>query len=105
MLSSTLAIINVFHKIWDNNKNLASRPTLYFCGTADTGSELLDTSPAAMLQGKNRYERFQIYQKHVALYPQWAKMTRYFSVPEIAHSSEVFYQNNIVQKWIYGQKF
>ena len=84
-------------------KNLESRPTLYFCGTADTGKEMLDTSSAAMLQGKNRYERFLIYQKHVALYPDWAKMTRFISVPEIAHSSQVFYPNDIVQKWIFGQ--
>ena len=83
-------------------KNLTSRPTLYFCGTADTGKEMLDTSPAAMLQGKNRYERFLIYQKHVASYPEWAKMTTFISVPGIAHSSHVFYRNDIVQKWIYG---
>ena len=83
-------------------KNLASRPTLYFCGTSDTGKEMLDTYPAALLQGKNRYERFLIYQKHVALYPGWAKMTKFISVPGIAHSSHVFYSNDIVQKWIFG---
>lgn len=85
-------------------KNLSSRPILYFCGTADTDKKLLDVNPAAMLQGKNRYERFLIYQKHVALYPQWAQMTKFISVPKIAHSSHVFYQNNIVQKWIHGQE-
>ena len=85
-------------------KNLASRPTLYFCGTADTGKGMLDTSPAAILQGENRYGRFLIYQKYVALFPQWEKMTKFFAVPEIAHSSHVFYHNDIVPKWVFGQK-
>ena len=85
-------------------KNLSSRPTLYFCGTADTDKKYLDVNAAAMLQGKNRYERFLIYQKHIALYPQWEKMTKFFAVPDIAHSSKVFYENNIVQKWILGEK-
>ena len=85
-------------------QNLYSRPVLYFCGTADTGRAMLDVNEAAMLQGKNRYERFLIYQKHVALYPSWKQKVRFFSIPDIAHSSEVFYKNNIVQKWIFGEE-
>ena len=85
-------------------KNLSSRPTLYFCGTADTEKAMLDVDKASMLQGKNRYERFLIYQKHVASYPSWKRCVKFFSIPDIAHSSEVFYKNNIIQKWIFGEK-
>ena len=85
-------------------KNLASRPTLYFCGTADTDKKMLVATSAARLQGKDRYERFQIYQKHVERYPQWKQKTKFFSVPDIAHSSEVFYRNNVIQKWIFAEQ-
>ena len=85
-------------------KNLYSRSTLYFCGTTDTGKAMLDVNEEAMLQGRNRYERFLIYQKHVARYPDWKQKTRFFSVPDIAHSSTVFYKNNIIQKWVFGEE-
>ena len=85
-------------------QNLYSRPVLYFCGTADTGKAMLDVNEAAMLQGENRYERFLIYQKHVASYPSWKQKVRFFAIPDIAHSSAVFYKNDIVPKWIFGEK-
>ncbi|MBQ9774485.1 MAG: hypothetical protein IJW17_00445, partial [Lentisphaeria bacterium] len=71
---------------------------------ADIGKAMLDVNEEAMLQGRNRYERFLIYQKHVAYYPDWKQKTRFFSVPDIAHSSTVFYKNNIIQKWVFGEE-
>ena len=69
--------------------NLTSRPTLYLCGEADTDTkgESLDTSPSAMLQGKNRYERFLIFKKYTELFPAWRKMLRFVSIPGAGHSS------------------
>lgn len=85
-------------------RNLFSRPTLYFCGTADVNRKMLDVDQAAMLQGKNRYERFKIYRKHIARYPEWEKKVVFISVPGIAHSSAVFYKDAVVQKWVFGEK-
>ena len=67
--------------------NLTSRPVLYLCGEADTDTKgkSLDKSPAAMLEGKNRYERFQIFQKYTELFPEWRKMLRFVSVPGAGH--------------------
>lgn len=86
-------------------ENLSSRKTLYFCGTADTDRKMLDVGKGAMTQGKNRYERFQIYQKYTALFPSWKQAIRFISVPGIAHSSAVFYKDNILQKWVFGESF
>ena len=47
-------------------------------GIADIERAMLDIDEASMLQGKNRYERFLIYQKHVARYPDWKQKTRFF---------------------------
>ena len=70
-------------------ENLTSRPTLYLCGEADTDTEMdsLDKSPSAMLQGKNRYERFLIFKKYTELFPAWRKMLRFVSIPDVGHSS------------------
>ena len=84
-------------------KNLSSRPTLYFCGTADIGKHLLDVTPAAVMQGKNRYDRFLTFQKYTALFPQWRKAVRFIAVPKIAHSATVFYKNHAIQKWVFGE--
>ena len=79
---------------------------LFLQKMAENGANvvLLDVNEEAMLQGRNRYERFLIYQKHVAYYPDWKQKTRFFSVPDIAHSSTVFYKNNIIQKWVFGEE-
>jgi hypothetical protein len=42
-----------------------SRQVAYLIGEADTGSDNLDTSPEAMYQGANRYERGRIYREHL----------------------------------------
>ena len=82
-------------------KNLSSRKTLYFCGSADTKGM---RNPEAMLQGKNRYDRFAVYRKYTAMFPQWAKELQFISVPGIPHSTEVFYKNSILPRWILGEK-
>lgn len=82
-------------------KNLSGRKTLYFCGTADTGGMM---TREAILQGKNRYDRFLIYKKYTSLFSEWAKAIRFFAVPGIKHSSEVFYKNDTVPQWILGKE-
>ncbi len=78
-------------------KNLSTRQTYYFCGTADHGKY-----PFPM-QGKDRLDRFEIYQKYVARFPSWKKATRFITVPDIAHDTLVFFHENITQKLVYGE--
>lgn len=81
----------------DIMKNLSTRQTLYFMGTADHG-----TYPFPM-QGKDRLERFEIYQKYVSRFPEWAKATRFITVPGIAHDTLVFFHENQTQKFVFGE--
>lgn len=46
-------------------KNLVNRKVVYLLGSADTGEAQLDTSCAAMLQGKDRFERGNIFVEHL----------------------------------------
>ena len=69
--------------------NLASRFTLYMCGSNDTGEKQLDKSEGSMLQGKTRYDRFETYRKYIALFPQWQKMTRFVVVPNAGHDKKL----------------
>ena len=40
-----------------------------------------------MLEGKNRYERFRIFQQYTELFPAWRKRLRFVAVPGAWHSS------------------
>jgi len=66
-------------------KNLAQRGLLCFCGTEDVLEKYLNMKPGAMLQGKNRYERFKNYQKHIQRFPKLAKAVRFVEVPGAGH--------------------
>lgn len=65
--------------------NLASRPTLYFCGEKDVLARGLSATPAAMTQGENRCRRFLNYRKYIALFPAWSRQCRFVSVPGYGH--------------------
>jgi len=69
-------------------KNLSSRYTLYLCGARDTGGKDLDTSPAAMLQGENRYDRFTVFRQYTALFPAWRAQTCFVTVPGFGHDKD-----------------
>ena len=84
--------------------NLASRPTLFMCGTGDVKRTGLMVTPGAMTQGENRYRRFLNYQKYIALYPEWAKQCRFVGVPGFGHQwSKVFADPEFV-KFAYGER-
>lgn len=68
-------------------ENFATRPTLYLCGDRDVGKRGLASSVGAMTQGENRYRRFLNYQRYIALFPEWAKASRFVVVPEIGHNT------------------
>jgi len=69
--------------------NLAARRVWRGCGTKDVTKGSLDTCPAAMRQGKNRYERYRNFQEYVKKFPAWAKMLSFHDIPDVGHSSKV----------------
>lgn len=68
-------------------ENLCSRPALYLCGGRDVTKRGLASSPGAMTQGENRYRRFLNYRRYVALFPAWAKRSRFVAVPGAGHQT------------------
>lgn len=66
-------------------RNLSQRGLLCFCGTEDVLEENLSMSPGAMLQGKNRYERFENYRKHIQRFPKLANAVKFVEVPGAGH--------------------
>jgi len=67
-------------------KNLVNREIFYLLGEADTGKEYLDNTCAAMLQGKNRFERGNIFVEHLK---QFYPKNKVFQVvvPDVGHDS------------------
>lgn len=69
-------------------KQYPNRKVTYMIGESDIGLEYVDVSPAAMLQGSNRYERCLIYYSHLIdrfgliSLPQHNLIT----VPDVGHS-------------------
>lgn len=84
--------------------NYASRPTLYLCGDRDVGKRGLASSPGAMAQGENRYRRFLNYQRYIALFPEWAKASRFVVAPGAGHQmTRVFAAPEFV-RLVFGER-
>ena len=66
-------------------RNFAQRGLLCFCGTEDVLEDCLSKGPGAMLQGKNRHERFKNYQKHIQRFPKLANAVRFVEIPGAGH--------------------
>jgi len=74
--------------------NLSSRRVWYGCGVDDVKGKpftSLDSTPEAMLQGANRFERFLNLEKYLKKFPEWAKMASFTPIPGIAHNGEKAY--------------
>ena len=71
--------------------NLSSRRVWRGCGTADVSQGgALDKSPAAMMQGKNRYDRYLNFREYLKAFPDWAKQVSFHDIPDVGHSGKVF---------------
>ena len=66
-------------------RNLAQRGLLCFCGTDDVLTADLTMSPGAMLQGKNRYERFKNYRAYIQRFPKLVNAVRFVEIPGAGH--------------------
>ena len=70
-------------------ENLSRRRVWRACGTDDVLGKSLDISPAAMLQGKNRYERFCNFKTYLKQFPGWAKQVSFRTLEGVGHQSSV----------------
>lgn len=81
-------------------ENLRSRRCLHACGDADVLEKSLDKTPSAMLQGENRYVRFQNFQSLVEQDPRWKSVTTFHTLPNLGHKASLAYQDPVVVKYI-----
>jgi hypothetical protein len=80
---------------------LVRRDVVYLVGTEDTGSNLLDQSCGAMLQGPNRYLRgLTLFSYMEAFYP--AHQHHIHEVPGVGHSSRGIYTSREGQEALFG---
>lgn len=70
-------------------ENIVSRPCFYFGGVDDTRDKYLDMSPGAMAQGRNRFTRFEGYDRYVGAYEdkRWRKNSTFIAIDNVGHSS------------------
>ena len=85
-------------------RNLSQRYALYLCGTEDTGEELLNVTPAALMQGKNRIERFRIYEKYVSRFPDWKAKVKFREMPGQGHTGKVYLQSPDFMALVFGKR-
>lgn len=77
--------------------NLSSRRVWRGCGTLDVSQGgALDKSPAAMAQGKNRYERYLNFRDYLKSFPDWEKQVSFHDIPDIGHSGKVLDDDNLL---------
>lgn len=83
-------------------KNVAERFTHYLVGSEDNKhDDFLDKTPAAMIQGKNRYDRWQNFKNYVDLFPDWKSNTRFTEVPGVGHSHRGIYASSAANSAIF----
>ena len=68
--------------------NVFGRTAYYLIGTADIKRDgSLSTSPPSMLQGDNRYDRWEKFRRYVELFPEWRARAVFAEVLGVGHSS------------------
>ena len=88
--------------------NLKSRRVWRACGTRDVKVApftSLDSTPAAMLQGKNRYERFLNYRTYLEdNCPEWAAQTVFHELKGVAHDTVFAHTERAFIDYVLGVK-
>lgn len=80
---------------------LTRRDVVYMVGDEDVGSDMLDVSCGAMLQGPNRYLRgVTLFHFLGAFFPE--HQSQLFVVPGVAHSSSGIYNSPQGQAVLFG---
>ena len=86
--------------------NLSRRRVWRGCGDADTkgpGQTALDVSPAAITQGKNRYERFLNFKEYLKQFPAWEKQVSFHTFKGMSHQNAVAHSSPALIAFIVGQ--
>ena len=82
--------------------NIKKRHLLCFCGTKDTGDKHMSTTPRAMAQGANRYERFKNFQKHISAIKAIRDSFDFVAVDNAGHSLSCWQGINL-ERFVFGQ--
>ena len=82
--------------------NMARREAVYVVGAADTGTDRLDLSKPAMLQGHDRVERARNYSAYIRRTPDWAKSVEFRVIPGAAHLSLVASESPELASLLFG---
>ena len=72
--------------------NLTSRRVWRGCGAKDVLGRpftSLDSCAEAMMQGTNRYDRFQHFAEYLMSYPAWQKQVSFHTFPHIGHKTVI----------------
>jgi hypothetical protein len=72
--------------------NLFTRKVYFVVGEEDNADDHPDNTCRSLLQGKNRYQRWQFYKKYSKTFQKWRNST-FLSVRGIGHSSKDMYQS------------
>jgi hypothetical protein len=86
--------------------NLSRRRVWRGCGDADTkgpGQTALDVSPAAITQGKNRYERFLNFKEYLKQFPAWEKQVSFHVFKGMSHNNAAAHSSKALIGFILGK--
>ena len=86
--------------------NLSRRRVWRGCGDADTDGPdktALDVSPAAIAQGKNRYERFLNFKEYLKQFPEWERQVSFYTFKGVRHQNAVAHSSPALIAFIVGQ--
>ena len=79
--------------------NVFGRAAYYLIGTADSKRDRsLSTSPPSMLQGANRYDRWEKFQRYVGLFPEWRARAVFAEVLGAGHLSAKMFDSRAARK-------
>lgn len=79
--------------------NVFGRTAYYLIGTADTKRDRsLSVSPPSMLEGENRYDRWEKFRRYVGLFPEWRDHVVFAEVLGAGHSGAQMFDSRPARK-------
>jgi len=79
--------------------NVFSRTAYYLIGTVDTKRDrFLSVSPPSMLEGENRYDRWEKFRRYVGLFPEWRDHAVFAEVLGAGHSGTQMFDSRPARK-------
>lgn len=82
--------------------NVFERSAYYLIGTEDNKEDdALSKSLASMLQGDNRYDRWEKFRRYVQLFPSWKDKAQFIEIPGAGHSGRQIYDSPVCRNLIF----